>query len=51
MAFIPIVTCATYFLVDNIADNKTFPDFNLEKLKHPLYQNAYLDTKSDEFFA
>ena len=50
MIFIPILLWCNFMVVALITEDKQFPNFNLEKLKHPVYNVAYLND-NDEFYA
>ena len=50
MVFIPALLVINFFVVAKITLDKVFPEFNLEKLKHPVYSMAYLQ-ENDEFYA
>ena len=44
----PIFIAFTYLLVSAVAEDKTYPNFYVEKLKHPVYSAAYIDyTEND----
>ena len=45
----PIFIAFTYILVALVAEDRSYPNFYVEKLKHPIYSAAYLDkTESEE---
>ena len=50
MIFIPLLLWLNFLVVAKITEDKEFPEFNLEKLKHPVYNVAYL-RENDEFYA
>ena len=39
----PIFIAFTYLLVAAVAKDKSYPNFKVEKLKHPVYSAAYID--------
>ena len=51
MIVLPLLLVLQFFVVSLITKDKSFPNFNLEKLKHPNYNVAYLHEKEDEFYA
>ena len=40
---LPIFIAFTYILVSAVAKDKSYPNFKVEKLKHPVYSAAYYD--------
>lgn len=50
MIFIPVLLWCNFLVVALITEDKEYPDFQLEKLKHPVYNVAYLND-NDEFYA
>ena len=47
---IPAILVFNFFAVSLITKDKNFPTFKLEKLKHPVYNMAYLHDDG-EFYA
>ena len=44
----PIFIAFTFLFVGAVAKTESYPDFNLEKLKHPVYSMAYIDPNSPD---
>ena len=51
MVAAPILCCASFANIVAVTDTDYYPDFNLEKLKHPLYSTAYYQPEDNEFYA
>ena len=47
---LPAILAFSFFYVGMITKLNEYPDFDLEKLKHPVYNTAYLH-EDDEFYA
>ena len=50
MIFIPLLLWYNFLTVALITKDSEFPDFDLEKMKHPVYNVAYLHDNG-EFYA
>ena len=44
----PIFIAFTFILVAAVAKDKSYPNFYVEKLKHPIYSAAYIDKSESE---
>jgi len=51
MINLPIFAALLFINFRSSSPDKLFPNFSLEKLKHPLYQTSYLNPATDEFGA
>ena len=46
---VPIVCIGQIAYIRTATLDKTYPNFSLEKLKHPVYSTAYYQPETDEF--
>ena len=51
MIGVPIFAMLSFFYIDLVAKTKSYPNFNLERLKHPVYISAPLNPATDKFEA
>ena len=51
LVIVPIFCFLTFALIGVTTKAKTYPEFTLEKLKHPLYSTSYYHPEHDKFDA
>ena len=49
MILVPIICVGSFFAVKSIVKIKSYPDYHLQRLKHPVYSTVYYDPEIDEF--
>lgn len=49
MILVPLICVWSFFAVKSIVKIKSYPDYHLQRLKHPVYSTVYYDPEIDEF--
>lgn len=49
MILVPVICVGSFFAVKSIVKIKSYPDYHLQRLKHPVYSTSYYDPEKDEF--
>ena len=51
MILVPLICVGSFYLVKAIVKIKSYPDFHLQRLKHPLFSTSYYNPELDDFDA
>ena len=51
MILVPLIVVGSFGAVKAIVKVRSYPDFHLQRLKHPLYSTTYYKPEDDEFDA
>ena len=51
MIAVPLFACLSFTYIMTVAKDRWYPNFDLEKLKHPLYSTMELNQETNEYYA
>ena len=51
MILVPLIVVGSFGAVKAIVKVKSYPDYHLQRLKHPLFSTVYYNPEKDEFDA